>query len=558
MAQINSTVGAIEKNSKKILAFIKKAKARECDVVVFPELALTGYPPEDLLLKQGFVDANMSEIEKLAKEVRGIGAIVGFVEQGEDGIYNAAAVLDSGRVVGVYQKMLLPNYGVFDEERYFLKGSSPLNIKINGITVGIGICEDLWFKDGPARASSRAGAELIININASPYYFGKSLIREDMVRKRAVENNVSIVYNNAVGGQDELVFDGHGLIVNEKGAVTLRTPSFSEALVITDIEFGKVRVKAKRCKAVKKVLLKGRGKKIVRSFKEKPLLAAPSPMEEVLNALTLGVKDYVKKNGFTRCVVALSGGVDSALVAVIAARAIGGDKIIGVYMPTVFSSPESGRDARHLAKNLGIEFQEIAIQALFEDYLKTLKKSFKGRAPDVTEENIQARVRGNIIMALSNKFGHLVLTTGNKSEMSVGYATLYGDMAGGFAVIKDVPKLMVYELSRYINEREGREVIPSNIITRPPSAELRPDQTDQDTLPPYEVLDPILKAYVEDDLSINEITALGFNARTVKKVIRMVDLSEYKRRQAPPGIKITPKAFGRDRRMPITNGYKNG
>ena len=568
MAQINSTVGALEKNAKKILRFAERAASLDCDIVVFPELALTGYPPEDLLLKPVFIEENLKTLRSLSRKIRDITAVVGFVDESDD-IYNAAAVIHRGEVVEVYHKMYLPNYGVFDEQRYFQAGTRPLNFTLNGITVGVGICEDIWYPEGPARVQALAGAHVIVNINASPYHMGKARIREDIVVTRAVDNEVFVAYNNAVGGQDELVFDGQGLIVNQRGDVVARGRAFEEDLIVADIDIEEVQMTRlhdpRRRKEKLEVATDGLTELTLhvkkRRKKRKALperrLEHPEPLEEVTGALVTGTRDYVKKNGFKHVVMGLSGGVDSALVAAIAREALGNKSITAVYMPSKYSSTISGEDARRLAGNLGIELITIPIQKTFESYLAMLKPHFGNRPPGVAEENIQARIRGNILMALSNKFGWLVLTTGNKSEMSVGYATLYGDMAGGFAVIKDVPKTLVYRLCEHINSRAGRTIIPERILTRPPSAELKPGQTDQDVLPPYEILDPILKAYVEEDKSLEEITAMGFKKAVVKKVLEMVDRSEYKRRQAPPGIKITPRALGKDRRMPITNAYES-
>ncbi len=570
MAQINPTVGSLRKNAEKILRFTERAVKMGCDVVVFPELSLTGYPPEDLLLKPGFIEDNLDELKRLSRRITGITAIVGFVDRDED-IYNACAIIHDGTVQGVYHKMFLPNYGVFDEERYFQAGSTPLNIVIDDAIIGIGICEDIWYPEGPARAQALAGAHIIININASPYHFGKARIREEMLTTRALDNEVIVVYNNMVGGQDELVFDGQGMIIDEEGRLIARTRAFREELLVKDLDLEGVlrkrlhdtrrrKEKLKREETAVKTLELKRAK-IRRSkppLKPSPPVEPLSPLDEVLEALLTGTRDYVRKNRFKHCVIGLSGGIDSSLVAFIATRALGRNSVTGVFMPSRYSSTESREDATQLAKNLGIEFLTIPIDPIFEEYLKTLGPHFRGLGPDITEENIQARIRGNILMALSNKFGWLVLTTGNKSEMSVGYATLYGDMAGGFAVIKDVPKTLVYELSRHINEKEGWPVIPERVLTKKPTAELKPDQTDQDTLPPYEVLDPILRAYVEEDRSLAEIVEMGYPKGLVKRVINMVDRSEYKRRQAPPGIKITPRAFGKDRRMPITNHYEAG
>lgn len=571
MAQINPTVGDLSGNSRKILAYVERAKKKAADLVVFPELALTGYPPEDLLLKPGFVDDNMRCLKGLGRRVHGITVVVGFVDRSDD-IYNAAAVIHSGRVVDVYHKMYLPNYGVFDERRYFQAGKTPLVFMLHGVKVGVGICEDIWYPDGPARTQALYGAELIVNINASPYHIGKDRIREEMLTTRALDNGVIIAYNNMVGGQDELVFDGRGIIIDEAGDVVAKGRPFVEDLVIADLDIdaafmarlhgpsgrGAAAAKTTGPRDVREVTLRGRKLKTRRPALKKRRFEELSRNEDVYSALVLGTKDYVRKNGFKHVVVGLSGGIDSSLVAAVAADALGPSNITGVFMPSRYTSKASKKDAENLAENLGIRLKTIPINDAFSEYLKTLRPVFKGRKADTTEENLQARIRGNILMALSNKFGWLVLTTGNKSEMSVGYATLYGDMAGGFAVIKDVPKMMVYEIAAWINERAGCVIIPKNVFTKAPSAELKPGQTDQDSLPPYGLLDEILKAYIEDDKSLDEIAAVGFPRRVVKKIIKMVDLSEYKRRQAPPGVKITPRAFGRDRRMPITNGYRNG
>lgn len=566
MAQINPTVGDLSGNSAKILLYSEKARRLGCDLVLFPELSITGYPPEDLLLKPKFIDDNLETLEKLSRKIKGITAIVGFVDRKED-IYNAAAIINGGKVAAVYHKMYLPNYGVFDEQRYFQAGTSPLNFILNGIKIGLEICEDIWYPEGPARVQALAGAEVIVNINASPYHAGKAWIREEMLVTRAIDNDVIIAYANTVGGQDELVFDGQSLIIDAKGGVVARGKAFEEELIVADLNVNgtaAARLHDPRRRAVKletafdslkEITIKTEAKKKSKLRSVKPTQSLEET-EEVLRALVLGTRDYVKKNGFKHVVVGLSGGIDSSLVAAVAALALGKENITGVFMPSKYSSERSRTDAEDLAGNLGIDLLHIPIQDTFETYLKMMKKSFKGTKADITEENLQARIRGNILMALSNKFGWLVLTTGNKSEMSVGYATLYGDMAGGFAVIKDVPKTLVYKVSKKVNELSGKEIIPENVFIKAPTAELRPNQTDQDTLPPYEILDPILKAYVEDDRGLEEITGMGYEKTLVKKVIRMVDLSEYKRRQAPPGVKITPRALGKDRRMPITNGYK--
>ncbi len=566
MAQINPVVGDIAGNAEKILDYAGRAADMDATIVVFPELALTGYPPEDLLLKPAFIDENMRVIRELSQEIKKITAVVGFVDRKKD-IYNAAAIIHNGAIADVYHKMFLPNYGVFDEERYFQSGTTPLNIKIDDVTIGIGICEDIWYPEGPARLQSLAGAEVIMNINASPFHMGKALIREELLATRAIDNEVIVAYCNISGGQDELVFDGHSMVINEKGVIESRAGSFGEELIVTDLNLeGPLRLRRHDPRRRKDSLQADTGN--VREIKlytrmvpvkKRPLekrLAEPiEPLEEIYRALVTGTRDYIRKNGFKHVVVALSGGIDSAIVLTIAKEALGADFVTAVYMPSGYSSIESRTDAEQLARNLGMELHNISIETLFEDYKKILSPLFAGRGEDATEENLQARIRGNLIMALSNKFGWLVLTTGNKSEMSVGYATLYGDMAGGFAIIKDVPKMLVYELCRHVNKRAEEPLIPNRIITKAPTAELRPNQKDADTLPPYEVLDPILKAYVEEDRGVDEISEMGFDLELVKRIVTMVDLSEYKRRQAPPGIKITERAFGKDRRMPITNGY---
>ena len=568
MAQTNPVVGDIAGNAKKILSWTAKAKKAGAQLVIFPELTVTGYPPEDLLLKPGFIDDNLKALKSLARKINGITAIIGFVDRDAD-IFNAAAIIHNRKIAGVYHKMYLPNYGVFDEQRYFQAGTTPLNFVLNGVTIGVGICEDIWYPEGPARVQSLAGAELIVNLNASPYHMGKAAMREEMLITRARDNEVMIAYNNTIGGQDELIFDGRGLVIDEKGNILARGRAFEEDLILTDIDIDHIhmarqhdprRRELKRstpADAVRLIELPAIKRKLRPPAIPKTKAAHLEETEEVLQALILGTRDYVKKNGFTHVAVGLSGGIDSALVAAIASLALGSDKITCVAMPSRYTSKHSVVDAEELAKNLGIKLLTVPIEPAFGQYLKMMKGPFKGLKPNEAEENMQARIRGNILMALSNKFGWLVLTTGNKSEMSVGYATLYGDMAGGFAVIKDVPKTLVYAVSERINKRAGKALIPERIFTKAPTAELRANQKDQDTLPPYEVLDKVLKAYIEDDKSTDEIAAMGFKKAVVKKIARMVDLSEYKRRQAPPGIKITPKGLGKDRRMPITNRYND-
>ncbi len=550
VGQVNCTVGDFRGNCGKILECVQKAKGLGADIITFPELAVPGYPPEDLLLKERFIEENMAAITDLAKAINNTVVVVGFIDKQADEIYNAAAVIYGGRIKGVYHKMLLPNYSVFDEKRYFRAGDKPLVFKFGNVIFGINICEDIWHKAGPTRLQAQAGAGLIININASPYYAGKTKEREAVVREEARENKAAIIYTNLVGGQDELVFDGQSMIVDARGEIVCHAEAFREDMLITDLEVpaSKARSLETTITVADKITAKTRPP--VARKEIKPL----EPTKEIYEALLLGLKDYVVKNGFNKVVIGLSGGIDSALVAVLAVDALGKENVNTVFMPSRYSSEESERDAKAVASNLGIKFLTISIEQIFKIYLMTLEPHFAGAGRDITEENLQARIRGNILMALSNKFGWLVLATGNKSEMSTGYATLYGDMAGGFAVIKDVPKTLVYKLAKYRNSIGS--VIPESVMTKEPTAELKPDQRDSDTLPPYETLDKILKSYIEEDIDSSGIIAAGFDKETIHKVLAMVDRSEYKRRQAPPGIKITPKAFGKDRRMPITNRYR--
>jgi NAD+ synthase (glutamine-hydrolysing) len=561
MAQINPTVGDLAGNRDMIIDAIGLSRKAGADIVAFPELALTGYPPEDLLLKPQFVADNLRALREVQRATKGITAVVGFVDK-KDLLYNAAAVLHNGEHPCTYHKILLPNYGVFDEYRYFRPGHRYPLITLRGVQLGVNICEDIWFREGPTRSQALAGAEMIININASPYHKGKGRERLKMLAGRARENNIIVSYTNAVGGQDELVFDGQSMLIDGKGRLTASGDQFAEELLITDVRVPDRKPADRRTisshfEAIDRIILSERP-----GPKKRPLagrkVAKPLPVcEEIYHALVLGTRDYLRKNRFRTAVIGLSGGIDSSLVAAVAAAALGKEQVVGVFMPSQFSSKESRDDALGLAKNLGIHFLEIPIQHTFDAYLNTLRCEFARTRQDVTEENLQARVRGNLLMALSNKFGWLVLTTGNKSEMSVGYATLYGDMAGGFAVIKDVPKTLVYDICRCVNRLAGKAVIPKRVMTKAPTAELRPGQKDSDSLPVYPVLDPILKAYVEDDRSFREILKMGYDRKTVEKVIRLVDSSEYKRRQAPPGIKITPRGLGKDRRFPITNRYKS-
>ena len=565
LAQINTTVGDLEGNFQKISESLKRARDQKADIILFPELAVCGYPPEDLLLKPDFVDANREYLNKIIPLCQNITAVIGFVEVADD-IYNAVAVIQNGKLCGTYKKYLLPNYGVFDEERYFKRGFNEAIYSINEIPIGISICEDIWYPAGPPENQAFNGAKLLLNISSSPFHEGKIAERERMLRTRATDNVAIVAYCNLVGGQDELVFDGSSLIIDERGEVIARAKSFTEDFLIADVDMtGVFRQRLRdprRRKSRTQTDLQARAIETVPldpvQHKKRPsltpVLTPPQPnLSEIYQALVLGTRDYVLKNGFQKVVIGLSGGIDSALTAAVAADALGHENVIGVSMPSRYSSDHSKSDAEELAENLQIRFETVAIETVFQAYLESLGPQFEGTKPNEAEENLQSRTRGNILMALSNKFGWMVLTTGNKSEMSVGYATLYGDMAGGFAVIKDVPKLLVYELCHYRNSQSI--AIPENVITKPPSAELRENQLDTDSLPPYEILDAILKAYVEEDRRFDEILELGFEEKVVRRIIRLVNMNEYKRRQAPPGVKITAKAFGKDRRLPLTNRY---
>ena len=570
LAQINSTVGDIPGNTAKIIEYVERAREAKADLVAFPELAITGYPPEDLLFKTSFLQANVAAMQQVVAAAKGIAVVVGYVQVGPD-ITNAAAIGYDGQLIDTYQKMYLPNYGVFDEDRYFRRGDSCPVYNINGTGVGVNICEDIWYPVGSIAVQREAGAEVIVNINASPFHAGKRAYREKMIATRAADNELFVAYLNCVGGQDELVFDGASLIYDMGGDLVARGDAFTEEMLVADLDIEAVfrsRLRDPRPRKENLTILKEIGKPRnvhVSDFQQHEREALSSPnlrngigdVEEVYRALVLGTRDYIHKSGFSKTVIGLSGGIDSALTAVVAVDALGRQNVVGVGMPSRYSSEGSVSDAKELADNLGIDFWVIPIEPAHIAFTDMLEERFKGMQPGVAEENVQARIRGNVIMTISNKFGWIVLTTGNKSEMAMGYATLYGDMAGGFAVIKDVPKTLVYDLCRWRNQHgDPLGAIPEATIDKPPSAELRPDQTDQDTLPAYEDLDPIVKAYVEEDYSLQEMIEMGHNPDTVKQVISFVDRNEYKRRQAPPGVKITPRAFGKDRRLPIVNRYR--
>jgi len=560
IAQVNCTVGDLKGNYTRMIEFIKRASELGVDIITFPELAITGYPPEDLLLKPKFIEDNLEALRELAKAVHDTVAIVGFVDRIDRDIYNGASIIYNGKIKGIYHKALLPNYGVFDEKRYFKPGNEALVFRFGQLTFGVNICEDIWHSEGPTSIQALSGAKLILNINASPYHVGKIKLREEIVRSQARDNKVFILYTNMVGGQDELVFDGQSMVVDANGEVIARALAFREDLLVVDLpDEALMQAGLKRSedgiKRTNNMIAIARErlhkKKVPISRGEtRPL----KPVAEVYEALVLGLCDYVSKNGFQKVVIGLNGGIDSSIVATLAVDALGKENVIGVFMPSRYTSKESEIDAIKLAENLSISMLDIPVDRIYRAYLSAFEPFFGGLREDITEENIQARIRGNILMALSNKFGWLVLTTGNKSEMSVGYATLYGDMAGGFAVIKDVPKTLVYKLA--IHRNTSNPVIPERVLIKEPTAELKPDQKDKDTLPPYDALDPILKAYIEEDRNLEEIVSFTKQRETVDKVLSMVDKSEYKRRQSSPGIKITPKAFGRDRRMPITNKYR--
>ena len=567
LAQINTVVGDLEGNGDRILARLEEARAAQADLVLFPELAVTGYPPEDLLLRPGFVRAAERTLRELAAKVHGTTALVGFPHFDRD-LFNACAVCADGEVKAVYRKRYLPNYGVFDEDRYYAAGRELVLLQLGSTLVGPTICEDIWQPGPPATDLALAGAHLIANISASPFHVGKDREREEMLVTRARDNTCFLAFCNAVGGQDELIFDGHSVVLDDEGEVLARAPGFEECLLIADVEPEAVvarRLRDVRRRAFARELEEQPAPLHVPlrepTAKREPVEAAVAPLvgdlEQMRLALELGLGDYVTKNGFAEVVIGVSGGIDSALVAALAAETLGPDRVHCVSMPSRYSSEETRADARALAESLGCPFLELPIMPAVDAFTATLAGPFAGREPDLAEENVQARTRGVLLMALSNKFGWLLVATGNKSELSVGYATLYGDMAGGFALLKDVYKTDVFRLARHLNERAGRELIPASIIERAPSAELRPDQRDEDSLPPYAALDPVLEAYVELDRTRDELLADGFDPDVVERAIRMIDRAEYKRRQAPPGVKLRPKAFGRDRRTPITNRWRD-
>lgn len=570
LGQINSVVGDIDGNVERMVAVVDEAKAAGAGLLVFPELAVPGYPPEDLVLRPHFLARNRAGLETLAQAAQGIAIVAGFIDVTDDA-YNAAAICAAGQVQGVYHKMHLPNYGVFDEYRYFQAGVKPLVFALDKHLIGLTICEDLWVPEGPAQEETVVGnAALIVNLSASPYHRDKIQQRERMLATRASDLSVFLVYCNLVGGQDELVFDGSSVIFDHDGNPLARGQSFREDLVVSDLDLSAVlrdrlrdpRVRSDRLEAHEQDRTLDALVVPASPTERPPVQQEITPFlkteEELLRALVLGTRDYVRKNGFEKVILGLSGGIDSALVAAVAVEALGPANVVAAYMPSRYSSEESRDDAQALADNLGIKLHTLPIEPAFEGYEDSLREVFAQTEPDVTEENLQARIRGNLLMALSNKFGYLVLSTGNKSESAVGYSTLYGDMAGGFAVIKDCGKLWIYRICHHINERAGHEIIPERVLTKEPTAELKPDQKDTDSLPSYEVLDPILEMLVEQDRSVDEVIAAGHDADIVRRLVRMIDRAEYKRRQAAPGVRLTAKAFGKDRRLPITNRFHDG
>jgi NAD+ synthase (glutamine-hydrolysing) len=563
LAQINTTVGDIWGNVEKMADTLQPSTDSGAELVAYPELTIPGYPPEDLLMRQSFIEENMRALHEFAGRVpENVVVAVGFVDLGAD-LYNACAVVSGGEVLHRYHKRYLPNYGVFDENRYFREGSGAPILDLGDALVGVSVCEDIWYPGGPAREQALGGASVLLNISASPYHRQKGAARERMLGVRASDYGCYVLFCNLTGGQDELVFDGHSVVFDPEGRLVARAGQFREDLLIVDLypdhslmrRLHDPRPRKENTEHAPEIVKVPRQESAAAEPVE-PRIEPSLPEEgEVLEALVLGLRDYFRKNGFSRAVLGLSGGIDSSLAAAVAVEALGPQNITGVLMPSRYTSEGSNTDAAALAKNLGIDTQTIPIGPAFDAYKEMMEGAFKGLPEDVTEENLQSRIRGNILMALSNKFGWIVLSTGNKSEMSVGYSTLYGDSAGGFAVIKDVPKNLVYRVARYFNERKDREVIPDSVLSKEPTAELREDQRDTDSLPPYEVLDPILEAYIEEDRGVAEIVASGFEEDDVRRIVQLVDRAEYKRRQAPTGIKVTGRAFGRDRRMPITNRY---
>jgi NAD+ synthase (glutamine-hydrolysing) len=565
IAQINTVVGDFKANADKVKAGIKKARQLGADVVLFPELTLSGYPPEDLLLKQGFIKENQATLNRIVSHTKGITAVVGTLEQSAGKLYNSAALIANGKLLGYCRKAILPNYGVFDEKRYFHEGDTPVRFTQNGVTLGITVCEDIWFANGPGKKLCQEGnnVDVLLNISSSPFSKGKGEARKEMILARARQYKSFIVYANLVGGQDELVFDGQSLIADPKGKPVAHGNSFVEEMIVGDLTVQPKTLKTKSGKTkpagIKTYRVASSAKRsLPKKQLPKRMYKKLDAIEEVYEALVLGTRDYILKNGFQKIAIGLSGGVDSAMTVAIAADALGPENVTGVLMPSPYTAKASGADSLALAKNLNIQTFTLPIEDAMQAYDAVLSDVFKETAVDITEENIQARIRGNLLMALSNKFGWLVLTTGNKSEISVGYCTLYGDMAGGFAVLKDVPKTWVYDLGHFLNRRDQKIVIPENILVREPTAELRPDQKDTDSLPPYPLLDKVLAAYIEEDQSLENLLKmkLGMPAKEIRRIVGMVDANEYKRRQGPPGVKITPKAFGRDRRLPITNRFK--
>ena len=565
LAQINSVVGDLEGNSAKIVDWLGKAREADADLVLFPELAVTGYPPEDLLLRPGFVRAARRAVDEIASATHGVTALVGAPHLDSD-LFNACYVLAHGEVRCIYRKRYLPNYGVFDEDRYFAPGYDEFLLRFGDVLVGPTICEDIWQPGPPATDLALAGAQLIANISASPFHVGKDREREEMLKVRATDNSCFIALCNCVGGQDELIFDGHSVVLDDEGEVLARAAGFEEELLVVDVD--PVAAVGRRLRDVRRRALARERERDVKVHEveltpprtqSSPAHPAPaeqlSDLEQMRLALELGLHDYVTKNGFGDVVLGISGGIDSALTAALAAEALGAERVHGVSMPSRYSSEGTRSDAQRLAESLGIDFREIPIESMVDAYDGALAEAFAGRENDLTEENLQARIRGTLLMALSNKFGWLVIATGNKSELSVGYSTLYGDLAGGFALIKDVYKTDVFRLAKWLNERADRKLIPQSIIDRAPSAELRDNQLDEDSLPPYPKLDQVLEAYVELDRSREELSQDGFDPEVVDRALSMIDRAEYKRRQAPPGVKLRPKAFGRDRRTPITNKW---